>query len=117
MLYTAHHTINDINNPNIEMSSINADNDGSLVFSLDNYDNEDEMYTEITAFIHILIKNKNTCKIYADSEGIIVVEFGHDEQIENWGCSRLTWLNEDEYEDIMQKRNELCDTLFNQDIE
>lgn len=115
MLYTTNLIVTEVDNPKIYMSSMDVDKDGKFVFSIDRYANEAEMYKDISSFVQLLIKNNDTCKIYADSEGVIVVEFGHDERIESWGCPVLTWLNEEEYEDVMEKRDKLNDTLFNQD--
>lgn len=118
MLYNATHIINESNNDNVglEMSNLYADMDGTMTFSRDNYTTDAEMYNDMALFIQILIENQNTCKIYADSEGIISVEFGHDEQKEYWGGSVLTWLNEDEHRDVMRKRIKLNRTLFPPDI-
>ena len=81
----------------------------SMVFSLDNYKNENEMYEAIGHYVKILMDNDYICKIKREAFSIVVVEFNYDEAKTHYGCDELVWLSQDEIEaleNIRQSENE-----------
>lgn len=67
-----------------------------MVFSINSYNNKDEMWRDISSFIQLLVKNDYIAVIRDDDVDIIVVEFGHDENKEYWGCPRVEWVEDED---------------------
>ena len=65
-----------------------------MVFSINSYNNKDEMLRDISLFIQLLVRNDYVAVIRDDDIDVIVVEFGHDENKEYWGCPRVEWVED-----------------------
>ena len=76
-----------------------------MVFSINNYNNKDEMWRDISLFIQLLVRNDYVAVIRDDDIDVIVVEFGHDENKEYWGCPRVEWIEDSEDSEL----NTCCD--------
>lgn len=63
-----------------------------MVFSINKYDSKDEMWRDISSFIQLLVRNDYLAVIRDDDIDVIVVEYGHDENKEYWGCPRVEWV-------------------------
>ena len=78
--------------------------DGSIVFSPQRYsDNEncrsEKMMNDIIMTIDMLLNNDYTMIIRREDFGNTIIEYGHDERIEYFGCSSPRWVSsEEEYE-------------------
>lgn len=77
----------------------------SMDFIRDRYDEEFEMWDDISAFIQTLMKNDKVCSIH-DEGVVVVVEYGHDERRDHYGGPALCWLEEDEQELLYNYREE-----------
>lgn len=76
-----------------------------MVFSTVYYGNKDDMWKDISLFIQLLVRNNYLAVIRDDDVDVIVVEFGHDENKEYWGCPRVEWIEDSEDSDL----NTYCD--------
>jgi hypothetical protein len=78
--------------------------DGKIVFSPERYsDNEnyrsESMMNDIIMTIDMLLNNDYTMVIRREDFGNTIIEYGHDERIEYFGCSSPRWISsEEEYE-------------------
>ena len=68
----------------------------TIVFDINKYENRDEMWKDIATLLRIIVKNEHICEVYDDDTDIIVVNFGHDEKKDAWGCAYPHWLTEEE---------------------
>ena len=89
-------------------------NPNSFVFDCITSTSEDEMYKDISDFIKLLLKYENTCKIYLDEQGIVVVEYGHDENRDYWGSSQLMWVTDKETEILNDYRSDIVANVMSQ---
>ena len=78
----------------IDSVRLNTPGINSFVFDCISHGSEEEMYKDISDFIKLLLKYENTCKIYLDEQGIVVVEYGHDNRADYWGSPNLKWVTD-----------------------
>lgn len=72
-----------------------------IIFSKDRYgNNREKMFQAVAQQLMILFDNDYVCKVYDDDFDIIVIEFGHDERRDAWGCDELLWLTPEEIEAV-----------------
>lgn len=77
-----------------------------IVFTKDYYGSRDDMYSAIATQVKLLMDNAYTCKIYDDDQDIVIIQYAHDNRIEDWGDIYLEWLTADEWETILASRDD-----------
>ena len=69
----------------------------SMSFCIDDYNNVEEMWRDISNFMRILLKNRNLFTVRQEDEIVIVIEYQHNDCGEvYWGVAQPVWLDEDE---------------------
>lgn len=65
----------------------------------------EDLATTIGNLILTLLKEEETCKIYNDDGAmeVFVIEHGHDEHISGWGGPILTWVTQEEFDELEQE--------------
>ena len=61
----------------------------------------DLMWKDISAFLQMLFKNDYIAVIYDDDVDIVVIQYGHNENIEAWGVKNPVWVDLEDYEDYL----------------
>lgn len=86
------------------------DNKKYIVFSLDNYENKDELFDVLAKQLRLLLDAGYLAVVRYDEPGlgIIVIEFEHDEYLEYWGCTKPMWVTPEEEEQIICSRENNC---------
>lgn len=77
-----------------------------IVFTNDYYDDRDAMYQAVATQVKLLMDNAYTCKIYDEDRDIVVVQYAHDNSVEDWGDIYLEWLTAEELELVQSHRDE-----------
>ena len=103
-----------LNDTDIESVRLNIPNINSFVFDCINHGSEEEMYKDIADFIKMLLKYENTCKIYLDEKGIVVVEYGHDNRADYWGSPNLKWVTDEETDLLDDFRTDIVADIMSQ---
>ena len=103
-----------LNDTGIDSVRLNAPDVNSLVFDCINHGTEEEMYKDIADFIKMLLKYENTCKIYLDEKGIVVVEYGHDNRADYWGSPNLKWVTDEETDLLDDFRTDIVADVMSQ---
>lgn len=67
---------------------------------------EDRFEEALGKQLMILLKQGEICCVYDDSEGIVVIQHDHNNDVEDWGGNSLMWVSEEEKEMILGKRYE-----------
>ena len=98
---------------NIDSIRLGTDVD-TFVFDCISNTSEEEMYKDIADFIKMLLKYENTCKIYLDEKGIVVVEYGHDNRMDDWGSPTLTWVTDEEKDLLTDFRTDIVADIMSQ---
>ena len=86
----------------------------TFVFDCISNTSEEEMYKDIADFIKMLLKYENTCKIYLDEKGIVVVEYGHDNRMDDWGSPNLMWVTDEEKDLLTDFRTDIVADIMSQ---
>lgn len=71
-----------------------------ITFTPDHYGSREKMFEAIAVQLKLLMDNEYICKIYDDDTDIIVIQFAHNNNIDDWGGPYLDWLDADERERI-----------------
>ena len=98
---------------NIDSIRLGTDVD-TFVFDCISNTSEEEMYKDIADFIKMLLKYENTCKIYLDEKGIVVVEYGHDNRADYWGSPNLKWVTDEETDLLSDFRTDIVADIMSQ---
>ena len=98
---------------NIDSIRLGTDVD-TFVFDCISNTSEEEMYKDIADFIKMLLKYENTCKIYLDEKGIVVVEYGHDNRMDDWGSPNLMWVTDEEKDLLTDFRTDIVADIMSQ---
>ena len=85
--------------------SISASN--QISFDLNNYDSKEEMFSDISSLLDILTKNNYECSFNYEDCGIYILQFDFDN--EEYGCSRVYWLNPEQEECLYSSNNIIGD--------
>lgn len=84
----------------------------SMVFSLGNYENYDDMMFEVGKFLATLVKNDYEVAVYKDGgfkdPKFVVVEFDHKKDL-GFGNQGLYWLYPEEMDEVWNLRQEKND--------
>ena len=80
-----------------------------FVISADRVKEADRSANVATALgeaIIMFLNQDNVCKVYDDEYGIYVIQYEHDDEHRDqwWGGSKLLWVTDEEYEDIISRR-------------
>lgn len=65
---------------------------------------ESKINEKLGSIITTLTKEGEWCKVYDDDNGIYIIQHGHNEDLEYWGGPMLTWLTDEEYEQLESLR-------------
>ena len=103
-----------LNDTDIDSVRLNTPDINSFVFDCINHGSEEEMYKDIADFIKMLLKYENTCKIYLDEKGIVVVEYGHDNRADYWGSPNLKWVTDEETDLLDDFRTDIVADVMSQ---
>ena len=103
-----------LNDTDIDSVRLNIPDINSFVFDCINHGSEEEMYKDIADFIKMLLKYENTCKIYLDEKGIVVVEYGHDNRADYWGSPNLKWVTDEETDLLDDFRTDIVADIMSQ---
>ena len=98
----------------IDSVRLNTPGINSFVFDCISHGSEEEMYKDISDFIKLLLKYENTCKIYLDEQGIVVVEYGHDNRADYWGSPNLKWVTDEETDLLDDFRTDIVADVMSQ---
>lgn len=81
-----------------------------MVFAPDRYDDDvNAMWVDIAKFIKMLTDNEYVAVVRDDDIDIIVVEYEHDERIEEWGVPTVKWLTPEQVELLEDMECEECE--------
>lgn len=82
----------------------------TIVFSLDNYENKDELFNTIAKQLQLLLDAGYLAVVRYDEPGlgIIVIEFEHNEYLEFWGVNKPMWVTPEEEDEIVLRRENNC---------
>lgn len=103
-----------LNDTGIDSVRLNTPGINSFVFDCISHGSEEEMYKDISDFIKLLLKYENTCKIYLDEQGIVVVEYGHDNRADYWGSPNLKWVTDEETDLLDDFRTDIVADVMSQ---
>jgi hypothetical protein len=78
----------------------NDDVEGRIVVSSMEYESEDEMFTHLISTIKTLLNNKEVLTMRMEDSHVLILEHGHDERTDAWGCSTPRWLSPEELETL-----------------
>ena len=85
----------------------NDDVEGKIVVSSMEYESEDEMLTHLIPTIKTLLNNEEVLTMRMEDNHVLILEHGHDELIDAWGCSTPRWLSPEELETLeLNRENE-----------
>lgn len=73
---------------------------GRIVISSTEDESEDEMFTHLIPTIKTLLNNNEVLTMRMEDSHILIIEHGHDELIDAWGCSTPRWLSPEELETL-----------------
>ena len=76
----------------------------TITLCRNDYKNEEEYDKTIGRLLRILMDAGEVCKVREEEREVLIIEHGHDEQQEYYGSEKLVWVTEDEYDDLVARR-------------
>lgn len=80
-----------------------------MVFAIEKYkwqnsleEARELMWKDISTFLQMLFRNDNIAVVYDDDTDIIIVQYGHNNKVDDWGGYNPHWIDEDEYDDFIE---------------
>lgn len=60
--------------------------------------------SKIARAIKLFTGEGNVCRVSEEENGIYIIQYEHDEDLNYWGGPRLIWVTDEEYDMIMDNR-------------
>lgn len=81
-------------------------NYGTIVFTKDDFGSE--LWSVIGQQLQLLLKAGYEARVRYDEPGleIVVIEFGYDANLEDYGMERLMWVTAEEEEEVLGARRQ-----------
>ena len=79
--------------------------EGSVCFTLEESENETDLWSKIASTIRLLIQNGYDCEVYEDEVNIVVINYGYSAR-KAYGTPEIHWITPEEYEAVLDKRSE-----------
>lgn len=84
----------------------------SLVLDRNKYRTDEDFNAAVGNAITLLLKGDYELKVNSEQDGLVAIEFSHDNNLEYFGGATLYWLDEDESDCIDSMRKDQVETLL-----
>ena len=92
--------------------------DTQIVFSSTNYDSDIDMWLDMVRVMRSLLRTQQIVTLRQEDSDIFILEHGHDENVDCWGCPQLRWLSPEEAQKLeLDRENYLEKYLQNEEEE
>lgn len=80
----------------------------TIIFKKKERETKEELFRRVGEQLRLLLEENYLAVVRYDEPGlgIVVIEFGHDEHLVNWGCSQPVWITPEEEEELIASKDE-----------
>lgn len=84
----------------------------TIIFKKKERETKEELFRRVGEQLRLLLEENYLAVVRYDEPGlgIVVIEFGHDDNLVHWGCNRPVWVTPEEEESLLISRDEALKT-------
>lgn len=95
----------------VDYSHIKDSFSGELVVAKQDDESDSEYFERIGEIINMLLENEYACIVKREETDITIIQYEHDESLDEWGCSVPMWVSDEERDLINDFRGNILENI------